>query len=82
MRLIASSVRARYLRIHLGKRIEPSTMPSSSEQVPQRVAECRVERGSDRTNLVAARCRIIAVQDAKVVAQQFEHRQPSRGLAV
>ena len=70
------------LRIHLGNRIGTLDDAEQSEQVRQRIIKCGFEPPKCGTNLLTARCRIIDAPNAEIVAQQFEHRQPRRRLAV
>ena len=83
MRLIASSVRWRLICGSIcASGSAPSTMPSK----PNRYGSVSSSAGSSAAS--AARTfsrrvgRIVRVRDAEIAAQQFEHRQPRRGLAV
>ena len=64
------------LRIHLGKRIGAFLYSEQPQQVWQHFTECRVEPGKRATDFLASRGRIVRVLNAKIVTQQFEHRQP------
>ena len=83
MRLIASSVRRRLICGSIWASGSGAFLYSEQpQQVRQHFAECRVERRKRGTDLLAPRGRIVRVLNAKIAAQQFEHRQPGRRLAV
>ena len=70
------------LRIHLGQRIVAFLDAEQRENVRQGVFQGTVEPQHLADHLLAPLARVVLRGDPEVVAQQLDHRQVGRGLAV